>query len=405
MQALTVYHSDLIVGGKFSTASGLTVHGIARWNETNGWRALGAGIADSWDGVNALTVYGDDLFVAGGFNTAGGLTVHGIARWNETDGWRTLGSGIEDSSFCVYALAVYGDELIVGGAFTMAGSVTANGIARWSGANGWRTLGTGMGDNTVYGYGLAVRALALYGTDLVAGGDFTTAGGITCNRIARWDGTSWLSTGGGMNGSVYSLAVNGTQLVAGGEFRAAGGVPVSFIARGVPGEDGGGLYPVSGVPFARYVVSVPDTEDDSRRLHVAKELAGSPTAQYDYTYTYAYASAQSEMQSQGESEPTQTATWQLTTSDKDGNPARIEVLEKSEYSSGIRTETTTVLAVDGGQQTAAHKELRTYVNIAPDADRFERHDGKGGRSRRVRSNYNVGLLHHHRRSRQEVRSP
>jgi hypothetical protein len=53
--------------------------------------------------------------------------------------------------------------------------------------------------------------------DIVAGGEFTTAGGLTASRIARWNGSSWSPLGAGMNGPVHALTVmpNG-DLVAGG---------------------------------------------------------------------------------------------------------------------------------------------------------------------------------------------
>jgi hypothetical protein len=74
--------------------------------------------------------------------------------------------------------------------------------------------------------------------DLVAGGKFTFAGGVAANRIARWDGSSWAALGSGLAGSlgvgprVGAVAVlpNG-ELVAGGRFSTAGGVPSNYFAR------------------------------------------------------------------------------------------------------------------------------------------------------------------------------
>ena len=55
------------------------------------------------------------------------------------------------------------------------------------------------------------------GSDLYAGGGFTTAGGIAANYIAKWNGSSWSALGSGMNGDcVYALAVSGSDLYAGG---------------------------------------------------------------------------------------------------------------------------------------------------------------------------------------------
>ena len=64
-------------------------------------------------------------------------------------------------------------------------------------------------DNTIGQPGMEsnVNALAVYKGELIAGGTFITAGGVTANRIARWDGSSWSSLGSGMtNNGVNALA-------------------------------------------------------------------------------------------------------------------------------------------------------------------------------------------------------
>ena len=45
-----------------------------------------------------------------------------------------------------------------------------------------------------------VYALAVSGSDLYAGGYFTTAGGSAANDIAKWNGSSWSALGSGMDG-------------------------------------------------------------------------------------------------------------------------------------------------------------------------------------------------------------
>src|SRR5690606_15242555 len=78
-------------------------------------------------------------------------------------------------------------------------------------------------------------ALAVHNGDLIAGGVFTTAGGTTAHRIARWDGSSWSAlsrpSGPGVNDAVRALTVLDGDLVAAGSFTSAGGLPSTRIGR------------------------------------------------------------------------------------------------------------------------------------------------------------------------------
>jgi hypothetical protein len=144
------------------------------------------------------------------------------------------GFGNPGVSSSVRTLTVFDDgtgpALYAGGGFTNAGGVTANRIARWNGT-AWSALGSGM-NGTVY-------ALTVFddgtGPALYAGGTFTTAGGVSANRIAKWDGTAWSALGSGMNGTVRALTVfddgTGPALYSGGNFTTAGGVAASRIAK------------------------------------------------------------------------------------------------------------------------------------------------------------------------------
>ena len=58
-----------------------------------------------------------------------------------------------------------------------------------------RLVGLGLGDERLQ----HVYALAVSGTNLYAGGDFTTAGGVSANYIAKWDGSAWSALGSGMS--------------------------------------------------------------------------------------------------------------------------------------------------------------------------------------------------------------
>src|SRR5712692_7900256 len=166
------------------------------------WLALG-GMGAAQTGMNeavyAMTVFDDGsgsgpaLYVGGDFTTAGGVVVNGIAKWDGTQ-WSALGSGMAGVYHGVHALAVFDDgsglALYAGGAFDRAGGVVAPNIAKWDGQRWW-PLYTGL-----RGGSRQVNALAVFNNALYAGGWFDTAGDVTANYIAKWDGQRWSSVGG-----------------------------------------------------------------------------------------------------------------------------------------------------------------------------------------------------------------
>ena len=235
----------LYVGGDFVRAGGQAAARIARWDGT-GWSTLGSGLDNR---VRALCVYDDGsgpaLYAGGSFVQAGAQPVGRIARWDGAS-WSSVGGGVGSSFDSVNALAVYDDgsgpALYAAGQFSSAGGVPANRIARWDGS-AWSALGSGV-------LGVAVHALAVHddgsGPALYATGQFHTAGGSPANNVARWNGTSWSTLGSGIPAWGIALAVHddgtGPALYVGGDFTQAGGAPASNIAR----WDGAGWSPVGG---------------------------------------------------------------------------------------------------------------------------------------------------------------
>jgi hypothetical protein len=234
--ALAVSGSDLYAGGRFTMAGDTNANLIAKWDGSS-WSPLGSGIGGG-DGtfepyVSALAVSGSDLYAGGRFTTAGGANANNIAKWNGSS-WSALdsGMGVANPVFGrhphVNALVVSGTDLYAGGYFTTAGGTNANSVAKWNGSN-WSALGSGIGE--IGGY--AVIALAVSGSNLYAGGIFTSAGGSPANHIAKWDSSSWSALGSGMNmyGAVYALTVSGNDLYAGGSFTNAGGSSANYVAK------------------------------------------------------------------------------------------------------------------------------------------------------------------------------
>jgi hypothetical protein len=218
-----VGHNDLIAGGQFITAGGLTANHVARWNGS-AWSVLGAGTNGD---VSAVAYFGGRVIAGGSFSSASGVGAANIAAWNGM-AWVPLGAGVNGS---VRALIVYNGQLIAGGDFTTAGGAAAAHLAAWNGST-WTPFNGGA-NGPVY-------AMVVSGTDLIIGGEFTNAGTTQASNIADWDGTSWNPIGssptfpaGGMDGPVFTLSLSGTTLVAGGFFTHAGPALSPFAAMAV----------------------------------------------------------------------------------------------------------------------------------------------------------------------------
>lgn len=261
VEAIAISGSDVYVGGGFTTAGGVPANHIAKW-DGNAWSAMGAGLGALGNNfVTSIAVSGTNVFAGGNFMDAGSLNY--IARWNGTS-WVSLGTGMDQR---VDSLAVSGTEVYAGGVFSTAGGVSVPRVARWDGAS-WSAMGTGVGGATVSALTLsgadiyagtsvgilakwngtswdsigtalggtfrAIRAIAISGTDIYVGGEFTTAGGSPANRIARWNGTQWSPLGVGVGDSILNgvneIAVLGDTLMVGGSFPTAGGTVAKNIA-------------------------------------------------------------------------------------------------------------------------------------------------------------------------------
>jgi hypothetical protein len=146
--------------------------------------------------------------------------------------WGNLGTGLDGLvTGRVNTIAVSGTTVYIGGDFTdLGGNPNIDYIARWDGTN-WSPLLSGTAGLTS-----TVHAIVLSGTEVIAGGAFQNAGGNSnANYLARWNGTQWTGfisgTTGGITGTVFTLALSGTHVYAGGAFTQAGGNPnADYIA-------------------------------------------------------------------------------------------------------------------------------------------------------------------------------
>jgi len=292
--SLAMLADNLYVGGSFAQAAEQTVNRVARWDGAQ-WHALagpdGAGVTDFFGTgtVRSLAIIGGDLYVAGNFTRAGsqnpfagGVVALGVARWDGSQ-WHALAEPGGFPGFfggfaevgatnlpLVLAMATHGDELFLGGFFSGAGGRAANRVARWNQNTAqWNTVGPDPG-----GASAPVRAIAVRGSDVFLGGEFTHIGGITANYIVRWDGQQWspivVNGQNGMNGMVSSLAVLGNDLYAAGSFSQAGGQIVNRVARW-DGSQWHGFTPQNGSPSG-VLGSIAALAVDGTALYVAGML-------------------------------------------------------------------------------------------------------------------------------------
>jgi hypothetical protein len=149
----------------------------------------------------------------------------------------------------------------------------------------------------------AVRSLAVSGPDLYAGGDFTTAGGVAANKIAKWNGSAWSALGSGMNSVVFALAEKSSSgLIVGGAFTFAGTNLSPYLAQanvstitsvtGVTGPANGGYNAGTVLTFTvNYSGPVTVTGNPQLALTIglitrqASYVSGSGSSTLTFTYT------------------------------------------------------------------------------------------------------------------------
>ncbi len=188
----------------------------------------GDGLPGTNGPVYAMTYWDPDgpgslaprLVLGGSFTVAGTVAAANIVMW-DGENWFPFGSGVADPSgsplVSSFATASNGD-LIAAGLFATAGGVTVNHIARWDGTK-WSALGEGAGSRC-------------YAVVALPNGEIIAADGTPNRFISRWTGTQWVSLGSGMNGNIFTLAaLPDGSFVAGGKFSAAGGHPIARLAR------------------------------------------------------------------------------------------------------------------------------------------------------------------------------
>ncbi|MCK5942483.1 MAG: hypothetical protein KAI24_10970, partial [Planctomycetes bacterium] len=217
---------ELIVGAiEVDSAFPLPTPLARRSNATGAWWPVDVGLTGR---VTALAVLADGRLAVGGDNLASTTGPLGSLAVYDGAGWDDLLGGVDAPPTDLAALP--GGGLVAVGPFTTAGGLTVNGIASWDGS-GWQAHGTGFAVPTA-----APRTVAVLPTaELLVGGTFASAGGTPAANLARWDGASWHAVGSGTDGPVRRIdASTGGDVVLCGDFLSFDGATAAGVAAMTP---------------------------------------------------------------------------------------------------------------------------------------------------------------------------
>lgn len=245
----SAWNGDVIVGGNFSHAGGAQRNGIARYAPgTNTWSGV-----DSGSGFNSgisefvfatVVLPGGDMLVGGQFSSAGGAPIRGLARLGVGTGtWSAVGGGLSGSPLAVYGLHLLPDgDVLVGGYFATAGGVTANNVARYHPTTDtWSAMQGGVTMSGAPVVPVAGGFLPLPDGDVIVTGIFSTAGGVPTSNLARYapSTNTWsaIAPCPSLNAGPCVVLPGGDLITAPSRPTGAGGQIISEIFRYHPAAD------------------------------------------------------------------------------------------------------------------------------------------------------------------------
>ena len=216
VHALAIEGARVYLGGEFRTLAGVPRPFL-------GAVAAGTGAPSAWapklDGeVRAIAVFGPTVVVGGSFRRAGKLTRRGLAAFGSDGRPRGWNPRLDGS---VRALQRFRGTVLVGGLFRTAAAMPRRNFAVVTLS---RTAGVTPLHADTNG---EVRAVAIDGSGVILGGDFTSVNSVARRSLARVDLRSlvvpWGAPLAGRSVSVDAIGIAGTSVYVGGSFDFAGG--------------------------------------------------------------------------------------------------------------------------------------------------------------------------------------
>jgi hypothetical protein len=148
VNTVTEYNGNLFAGGTFLDVIGAdSLKYVAQWTGSS-WASLGNSmIGTGYYGgpvILNLSVYNSNLIVGGQFYSVGNTSACGLAQWNGSSWSLPFGNIVVNQPIywepdLIYSSTIYNGNLIIGGVFSSVGGVLANNIAQWNGSS-WSAL-------------------------------------------------------------------------------------------------------------------------------------------------------------------------------------------------------------------------------------------------------------------------
>ena len=224
VHALLARNDTLYVGGTFETLGGVQVNRIGAINAL-GVSPLGPGFGPFIHGLFGCcarvytiafnpTAIGPQVFAGGEFIESAGTLLESAALYHSFT-WHAMADGLVNNSCPVdcgprvfaslIAPGASNTAIYIAGTFTdSASGVPMSRVGRWEDGQ-WHDLAGGL-TAPKQSIPFWAEALALYddgrGDAVYVGGQFTHAGGVPADSIARWDGTNWEPLGDGLGPGV-----------------------------------------------------------------------------------------------------------------------------------------------------------------------------------------------------------
>jgi uncharacterized delta-60 repeat protein len=217
-------NGKVIAAGNFTSYQGNTTQRIVRINTDGSWDNSFSGAADST--INSTQLQSDGKILAGGNFT---LPYNRICRFNTDGSVDTSFDPVGGFNLAVGPIKLQSDgKVICGGSFTSfdSPSYSPSRIARLLSNGSYDTSFSGL----TTGFNSTVSAIELQSDGkIIVGGNFTSYNGTSVGRICRLntDGsldTSFNSSGAGFNNNVYSITVlSSDDILVSGDFTTYNG--------------------------------------------------------------------------------------------------------------------------------------------------------------------------------------